>query len=242
MIKQGICVAWRGSLEYIALDFRSLAAHTEIYSTLEWWTAERLFVSYVTNSSMKRTKDGAFQLKIRYEKKRNSHIPSDVPYGVSTIFLNEFQTKGEAYWHETGKRPEKNPAVWTKVQLDIVKNKKKQRAVVTKTERQQAMFRLALLAQYRSCAITRESTPSALEAAHIVASRKGGAEILANGILLRADIHRLYDSGAFFIKSNGKIVVNPKATLSGDYKKILMTAKLAPTIVTELREALGLTP
>ena len=44
------------------------------------------------------------------------------------------------------------------------------------------------------CAISGETCHEALEAAHIVPARKGGRENIINGILLRADLHRMYDS------------------------------------------------
>ena len=45
-----------------------------------------------------------------------------------------------------------------------------------------------------SCAVTRESCLVVLEAAHIVPVQNGGQEVLSNGILLRADLHRLFDA------------------------------------------------
>ena len=47
----------------------------------------------------------------------------------------------------------------------------------------------------RRCAITRERTLPALDAAHIHPYRAGGAHETSNGILLRRDIHKLFDDG-----------------------------------------------
>ena len=58
----------------------------------------------------------------------------------------------------------------------------------------QSSFRQQLLALDRCCAISEEVCEEALEAAHIVPARAGGREILSNGILLRVDLHRLFDS------------------------------------------------
>ncbi len=47
----------------------------------------------------------------------------------------------------------------------------------------------------RRCAVTRERTLPALEAAHIRPYRDGGLHIEQNGLLLRRDIHTLFDRG-----------------------------------------------
>lgn len=60
----------------------------------------------------------------------------------------------------------------------------------------QAGFRLAVLEAYcRGCAVTREHSLPALEAAHIRPYADGGVHDVTNGLLLRSDIHRLYDCG-----------------------------------------------
>jgi putative restriction endonuclease len=47
----------------------------------------------------------------------------------------------------------------------------------------------------RKCAITQERTLPALEAAHIRPYSEGGSHEARNGILLRRDIHSLFDLG-----------------------------------------------
>ncbi len=47
----------------------------------------------------------------------------------------------------------------------------------------------------RSCAITNEHTLPVLEAAHIRPVARGGEHLVSNGLLLRSDIHTLFDRG-----------------------------------------------
>jgi putative restriction endonuclease len=62
--------------------------------------------------------------------------------------------------------------------------------------RGQRSFRIAVLDSYgRRCAVTNEKTLPALEAAHIRDYRDVYEHALNNGILLRADIHKLFDTG-----------------------------------------------
>ncbi|MYA28780.1 MAG: HNH endonuclease [Nitrospira sp. SB0666_bin_27] len=60
----------------------------------------------------------------------------------------------------------------------------------------QGTFRILVTDIYqRRCAVTRERTLPALEAAHIRPYRDGGFHEASNGLLLRRDIHSLFDAG-----------------------------------------------
>jgi len=60
----------------------------------------------------------------------------------------------------------------------------------------QGLFSLAVRDAYHgACAVTREHSLPALEAAHILPYGLGGEHRVDNGLLLRSDLHRLYDRG-----------------------------------------------
>lgn len=60
----------------------------------------------------------------------------------------------------------------------------------------QGAFRVAVTDAYaRSCAVTGEHSLPVLEAAHILPYAEGGEHRVSNGLLLRTDIHRLFDQG-----------------------------------------------
>ncbi|WP_296645161.1 HNH endonuclease, partial [Roseinatronobacter sp.] len=60
----------------------------------------------------------------------------------------------------------------------------------------QGAFRVLVTDIYRRrCAITNERTLPALEAAHIRPYADGGLHEASNGLLLRRDVHSLFDSG-----------------------------------------------
>jgi len=60
----------------------------------------------------------------------------------------------------------------------------------------QGAFRILVTDTYeRRCAITREKTLPVLDAAHIIPYGEGGTHDASNGILLRRDIHCLFDRG-----------------------------------------------
>jgi putative restriction endonuclease len=75
----------------------------------------------------------------------------------------------------------------------------------------QGSFRVAVTEAYRRrCAITGESTLLALEAAHIVPYAEEGAHEVPNGLLLRADFHRLFDAGLVSVTPEMTIRVSPR--------------------------------
>jgi len=60
----------------------------------------------------------------------------------------------------------------------------------------QGTFRTAVADAYeRQCAVTREKTFPALEAAHIRPFKEDPKHYVRNGLLLRSDIHKLFDTG-----------------------------------------------
>jgi putative restriction endonuclease len=72
----------------------------------------------------------------------------------------------------------------------------------------QGAFRVSVTDVYqRQCAITRERTLPILDAAHIRPYVHGGEHDITNGLLLRTDIHRLFDLGYVTVSSDGKFEV-----------------------------------
>ncbi len=67
----------------------------------------------------------------------------------------------------------------------------------------QGSFRLLIADSYqRRCTMTGERTLPALEAAHIHRYSRGGDHSLSNGLLLRSDLHKLFDLGYLSIEPN----------------------------------------
>lgn len=70
------------------------------------------------------------------------------------------------------------------------------RRVVSRIARvQQEAFRSQLLIEYDStCAVTGSNVPEVLQAAHIEPYRGRTSQVASNGLLLRSDVHLLYDA------------------------------------------------
>ena len=75
----------------------------------------------------------------------------------------------------------------------------------------QGGFRILVTDLYdRRCSITGEATLPVLQAAHILPVSKGGIHSPDNGLLLRSDIHTLFDLGYVSIDKGHRFMVSPK--------------------------------
>ena len=75
----------------------------------------------------------------------------------------------------------------------------------------QGSFRVVVTDTYRRrCAITGERALPVLEAAHIRPVSEGGQHRIDNGLLLRSDVHTLYDRGYLTVTPQHRILVSKK--------------------------------
>lgn len=75
----------------------------------------------------------------------------------------------------------------------------------------QGIFRIAVTDAYgRACAVTSEHSLPALEAAHIQPFREGGVHEVSNGLLLRSDVHKLFDKGYVGVTPDHRFVVSKR--------------------------------
>lgn len=74
----------------------------------------------------------------------------------------------------------------------------------------QPQFRANLLVIYGGrCAVTGCDAPAALEAAHVTPYGDGGTYSGQNGLLLRADLHTLFDKGLIAFDHNRRLLLHP---------------------------------
>ncbi len=85
------------------------------------------------------------------------------------------------------------------------------RRYLTKVRLGQGAFRVQLTdAYFRKCSVTGEKTLPVLEAAHIKPFADSGPNHISNGILLRADLHKLYDAGYITLTKDLRVEVSPR--------------------------------
>jgi putative restriction endonuclease len=84
-------------------------------------------------------------------------------------------------------------------------------SILKKVRLGQGAFRVLVTDAYtRRCSITGEKTLPVLEAAHIKPYSKSGPHFISNGLLLRSDLHKLFDAGYITITKEYKVEVSRK--------------------------------
>jgi putative restriction endonuclease len=75
----------------------------------------------------------------------------------------------------------------------------------------QGSFRVLVTDAYeRRCAVSGERTLPVLEAAHIRPYADDGPHRISNGLLLRADLHKLFDDGYVTVTEDYRVLVSPR--------------------------------
>ncbi len=84
-------------------------------------------------------------------------------------------------------------------------------SILTKVRLGQGAFRILVTDAYnRRCAITGEKTLPVLEAAHIKPYALSGPHFISNSLLLRSDIHKLFDTGYVTVTKDLKVEVSKR--------------------------------
>ena len=105
----------------------------------------------------------------------------------------------------------------------------------------QALFSAIVRKAYGGkCAVTGCSTPAALEAAHVKVKKGKDLNDLKNGILLRADIHALFDVGLITLTEDGALIQARKELLSdATYQTRTVRKFISPTMAAQVRGISG---
>jgi len=237
-------IKWMYSVEYIPIDLEGETTSGMI-ETVEVVTAsdgsKDQFI-YQARYQYERDANGLHRLALTYVPEDNTEVMQlqDVDFGTSRITIPADLINPAAIWAS-----DKNPlgasgnAISCKVidaDLRVERTLEWNAAFSISRPRQQALRKLLLLLDQR-CAITGESTAAALDAAHIKSVADKGVDSVANAILLRADLHRLYDSGGFSINDDGSFRV--LADVSDEYRRYLDEARLDERILARIRTRLA---
>ena len=122
---------------------------------------------------------------------------------------------GKKLWDEVEKRLEKyrfyEAADEKKNQLLLDPQAQYGKPVLQKVRLGQGAFRVLVTDAYgKRCAISGERTLPVLEAAHIKQYSESGPHLISNALLLRSDIHKLFDTYYLTISPEYKIEVSKK--------------------------------
>lgn len=248
MSAQALLIQWTESKEVLVVDMDALRRGHSIRTTTETWGPRPSYI-YHTTSKFVPDPQGNGTLSIYYAKKDNKHLPNfnleDYRWGHTVLELNKALTGGKVTWHDnndvvdaqSGKPYYSGETFWRRFSnKDAIVSESELKSISVKA-RKQAKFRKRLLAIDPQCAITGERAQVLLDAAHVIPKSKGGAEVDVNGIMLRVDLHRLFDSEVFTIRNDGKIVVEKKSCPE-HYRKLLAGRELRQDTLSRILVAL----
>jgi putative restriction endonuclease len=136
-------------------------------------------------------------------------VPSSFrPQNLSGAVIDLDRRDGRDLWTECLELAAGSATAWARPAADDARHG---RPIVIRPRLGQGSFRLAVLDAYAgSCAVTGEHALPALEAAHIQPYAVGGRHELANGLVLRRDLHRLFDLGYVSARRDGRFLVSPR--------------------------------
>ena len=94
-------------------------------------------------------------------------------------------------------------------------------AYARRVRKGQSRFRKALHTLYGSrCAFTGTSEETVLEACHIISHARTGDNSLDNGLLLRSDIHILFDENMMTLANDGMHILVHKDVTAPEYVRL----------------------
>lgn len=222
MTQQALEIQWAYGIEFIRLS--DLAGALQRITTWERWVyAGNQIVSYIANVEAFSQRGTERTLRLRYERDdqydlRVKDDENGVRWGTSTTTWDTSGQNASAKWADAEDSLDwSGPAIKVTVLggQSPVEDNRKSGSVIVKLRPKQREMRYALLFLEKCCVLSAESEEAALDAAHIIPVELGGTEKVENAILLRADLHRLFDSGLFWFElSGGDAVVRHSKGLS----------------------------
>lgn len=202
-----ITVTWKRSVEHIVLDFSVLKAG-DVLETVESWKDGSGEVTYeVICSDVGVSDRGERIVTLTYDAGlgNNSLLAQDDPslqWGQTTITVDAELVCERATFTAidgavaTGTCKSRSTSLYQDLSLGVAN-------VLLRPG--QAAVRRFLLRTFQKCAISNEPSEAVLEVAHIIRHADGGVAQASNAILLRADLHKLYDAGLIAIDPDGVI-------------------------------------
>lgn len=252
---KGIKVTWPGDNKkvdgiefFYGIDIHNLDDIPEFRTVENFWpNHDPDTVEYNIDVQCERHGEREVHLVVTYEEAENPELSKKYPesegyvnWGTSRIILVQGERRGRCEWRWfRTKKLNPDAAEWEA--FDLGENSSKRELKDYVGSKRQAHFRDMILNRDRRCVLSKETSPQALEAAHLVPARNGENDIPSNGIALRADLHRLFDARLFTFRENGRVkITDPCNHLSPEYRKLLQSRPLPKATLERVRGTLAL--
>ena len=251
---KGIRVIWPGygrgevdEVEYFyGLDVYDLRPGNipDYFSVPTFWPGHKggTFVEYTVSTRFVTLSDGRRALKVVYDREHTEALAKAhgeyIHCGTNFVFLVLGRSSGRCRW--VGDPPVKaGHPTWEAFDVSGGRPKPWKASLVLARDR---LFRsMVLSADGHACVLTGEPTEAALDAAHLVPACKGWNDLASNGITLRCDLHRLFDSGLFTFSVKGVVrITDPGGVLSRFYLDLLGNLSLREGTLDRVKSTLSL--
>ena len=177
-------------------------------STRSWGKDEKgRFSCFVFRADLEIDRGNPATVRLIYRKKDNKELVRKgwIVLGTSTLTIADGQCSGALTWIANGQEP---------LVVEWYDSRKYHKGLARP---EQAAFRGGVMELFGSeCAVTGCTVHEALEAAHVIPVSEGGGYAPDNGILLRRDIHRLFDLNLLAIDPEC-LEVNIADQIANDY-------------------------
>jgi len=227
-------IEWALSVEYIPFDPDPPPVKDTMVSSVEYWNKERVQVEYQSKCSSYCVHDQIHTLQLDYKATNNLDIEDkDISWGISEISIDLAKRQAKAIWTDDKGSGFDGYSSKCTVHEQLLVEEPVYETVQRISRLKQNILRQQLLEKDGKCAISGETLRNVLDAAHITDAHDSGAYSLANGFLLRTDLHRLFDQGLLNISLDGKVCLNEE--VSDYYKKF---EEIDANILTRIAETL----
>src|SRR5271165_5778914 len=234
-------IHWPYGEEYVPIP----PERTPTITTVERWRQSGTNVTYTARLEHPDLEHHRFVLRYVRDDNTDPEVldpDNEVLWGRSEIAWKPRLRTGTAVWFDDDGTTFKAP-------IDVlggeapVTDEFRDVSVIVKVKYRpgQQALRNQLLCLDGCCVISGERQPAALEAAHVVPVKAGGREVIGNAILLRADLHRLFDAAQFWFQpAADRAVVMPSERLSQSYRDLLGGKGLTGKTLERVRQSLVL--
>ena len=209
--------------------------------TVERWNRPGTNVTYTARLEHPDLEHHQFVLRYVRDDQTDPEVldpDNEVVWGRSEIAWRPRRRTGTAVWFDDDGTTGEAPIDVLGGEAPVVDFRPTVSVIVKSRPGQQAL-RNQLLCLDGCCVISGERQVSALEAAHVVPVKAGGQEVIGNAILLRADIHRLFDAGLFWFEpAADRADVMPSGRLSQSYRDLLAGRALTGSTLARVAQVL----
>lgn len=234
-------INWDYSQEYVHLDLQEPMEKGAKVTTTELWPAEKRNVQYEAICNLWEINAETLRVSLQHEHKNNQHLQEEqVRWGRSYIEVNLADRSARAQWTDESQSGAssvyaKDCVVLNSEEATFFEDLSYE-AYLRISRPGHAALREQMLKEKCSCALTGPNVREVLDMAHIYEARVGGQATWENCMLLRADLHRLFDSDLLGFDSEGRVLL--KRDIAARYSD-LKDKKLDDNVFRLVKRALS---